>query len=75
MKTQTETQCSRILTILKDNEGNWLPSYIFAKTHGILQYNARIFSLRRKYKDLYIIENTVKRHGTQRHGFFRLIKR
>jgi hypothetical protein len=63
------TQEMRILALLKGRQGQWvgLPEILAL---GIAQYNARLFSLRRKG---FIIENRVEHtpHGV--HSWFRLL--
>lgn len=61
-------QKEQILKILLACRGQWVPAYELA-SHA-LQYNARIFSLRREG---YVIENRTQRVGRQVQGTFRLI--
>jgi hypothetical protein len=61
-------QENRILYLLNDAWPNWTPAPELAKIS--LQYNARIFSLRRRKG--WLIENRVRMKGRSRHGEFRL---
>ena len=63
-----KTQCSRILQLLIQARGGWVPlPEILAL--GIAQYNARLWELRRLG---FRIENRTERRDGQRHSYFRL---
>jgi hypothetical protein len=62
------TQENRILWLLSAAWPNWTPAPELAKIS--LQYNSRIFSLRRQKG--WLIENRVRVDGRTRHGEFRL---
>lgn len=70
-KTHTEIQREKILRVLLDADWERVPSYIFSMKLWILQYNSRIFQLRRKY--WFNIENKVVGNWDKRKGYFRLI--
>jgi hypothetical protein len=62
------TQRSKILQLLREREGGWVPSYELA---GIaLQYGARVLELRRAG---YNIENRMQEVDGQTYGAFRLV--
>jgi hypothetical protein len=61
-------QKGAILQVLLDSRGKWIPAYELSKQ--ALQYNARVFSLRREG---YIIANKTERLGGKVHGSFRLV--
>ena len=62
------TQRGKILQLLRERQGGWVPSYELA---GIaLQYNARVLELRRAGHN---IENKAQHIGGQVHGAFRLL--
>lgn len=71
-KNINETQRAKILSVLKDNQWEWVPSCVFAQKYWILQYNARIKELRDRF--WYIIENKVENKGKKRYWYFTLIK-
>jgi hypothetical protein len=52
-----ETQCARILDLLKERAGTWVPLPTILDLH-IAQYNARIFQLRANGHN---IENKIER--------------
>lgn len=60
------TQEEEVLGFLQENANRWVPSY--ALSNIALQYNARIFTLRRKGHD---IENRTRQLNGQTHGEFR----
>jgi hypothetical protein len=62
-----KSQGDRILWVLQAGWPNWVPAPELAKIS--LQYNARIFSLRRRG---WLIPNRVEVVDGVRHGFFRL---
>jgi len=64
-----KTQRSRILQVLTDAHGAWIPSCEIAKQ--ALQYNARLFELRRSG---YCIENRVEEVGGVRSSWYRLVQ-
>ena len=67
MRNRT-TQHQRILQLLREREGGWVPSYELAAI--ALQYNARVLELRRQG---YNIENKAQHVNGQVHGAFRLV--
>lgn len=68
----TKTQRARILRLLMDAHGAWVPlPEILAL--GIAQYNARIFDLRRLGFDVENKTETDPETGV-RHSWFRLVK-
>jgi hypothetical protein len=63
------TQCERILEVLRDANGEWVPlPKILAL--GIAQYNARIFQLRAAGHD---IENRTEEVDGETHSWYRLL--
>ena len=67
MRNRT-TQRQRILQLLREREGGWVPSPELAAI--ALQYNARVLELRRQG---YNIENKAQHVNGQVHGAFRLV--
>ncbi|MCI0404133.1 MAG: hypothetical protein L0212_11535 [Acidobacteria bacterium] len=67
------TQRERLLRLLEDNCGAWVPlPRILAL--GIAQYSARIFELRRELEPRgWRIENRTERVGGVVHSWFRLV--
>jgi len=63
----THTQEERVLWVLQSAWPNWVPA--IALSNISLQYNARIFSLRRKG---WQIANRTETINGQKHGSFRL---
>ena len=63
------TQRDRILQVLKDARGSWVPLPEILDL-GIAQYKASIFELRRLD---FRIENRAERRDGQTHTFFRLV--
>jgi len=63
------TQRDRILQVLKDARGSWVPLPEILDL-GIAQYKASIFELRRLD---FRIENRAERRDGQNHTFFRLV--
>jgi hypothetical protein len=61
------TQCSRILQVLVDARGAWVPLPSITKLAA--QYSARIWTLRR---DGHAIENRTQMIDGERHSWFRL---
>ena len=62
------TQRSKILQLLQERGGRWVPSYELAAI--ALQYSARVHELRRQG---YNIENKAQNVNGQVHGAFRLV--
>ncbi len=65
--TGRKSQCARILRLLIDARGAWVPSFEIAKC--ALQYSARVLELRRLG---FVIENKTEGAHSQRHSWFRL---
>ena len=63
-----DTQRDKILRLLREREGCWVPSYELAAI--ALQYGARVLELRRMGHD---IENRAQHINGQVHGAFRLV--
>lgn len=63
-----KTQCDRILAVLVEANGAWVPCYELAAL--ALQYAARVHALR---KSGYRIENKVTIVDGRKHGSYRLI--
>ena len=66
--TDRGTQRGRILQLLKENSGCWVPSHQLASI--ALQYGARIYELR---KQGYKIDNKMQEVNGQTRGAFRLV--
>lgn len=62
------TQRARVLRLLEENNNQWVPSYELAAI--ALQYNARVYELR---KQGYLIQNKVQDVNGQVRGAFRLV--
>jgi hypothetical protein len=62
------TQRAKILQLLQECEGRWVPSYELAAI--ALQYGARVLELRRQG---YRIENKLQDVDGETHGAFRLV--
>jgi hypothetical protein len=65
----SKTQCDRILRLLTDARGAWVPSPEIAAL--ALQYNSRVFELRRLG---FCIENRVEEADGVRHSWYRLVQ-
>lgn len=63
-----DTQRGRILQLLKENSGRWVPSYELANI--ALQYGARVLELRRQG---YKIENKMQDVNGKTYAAFRLV--
>jgi hypothetical protein len=66
----TKTQCFRLLRLLIDAHGAWVPLLEILDL-GIAQYGARILELRRQG---FVIENRCERVDGKRHSWFRLVQ-
>lgn len=66
--TDRGTQRGRILQLLKENSGCWVPSHQLASI--ALQYGARIYELR---KQGYKIDNKMQDVNGKTYGAFRLV--
>lgn len=65
---QRETQRDRILALLKEREGHWVPLYEI--TALAAQYNTRVLELRRAG---HIIENRTEHRDGVVHSWFRIV--
>lgn len=62
------TQSDKIESLFKRSPGSWIPCYDLIKYS--LQYNARIFELRRKGM---VIENKTKTVSGHKHSWYRYL--
>lgn len=71
--TSRRDQQDRILAVLQDADGRWVPLPLIMDPNGegvIAQYGARIFALR--HQQGWQIENKTKTVDGQRHSWYRL---